>query len=263
MLKPMKRNKVLAIFANAFLIASSMQLMAAGPLDTSMQIEKEMDKAAQATQKQVDTLADQTLDMASDYQLTLQSIDATRAYNDSLRKYIASQEAEMRSLQTQMDGIDATERSVIPMMEDMIEALDQFIHLDTPFLLEEREARVERLREMMLRADVSNSEKYRKILEAYQVENDYGSSVSTYKDAIVDSGTGQEITVDFLRFGRVVLVYQTADERSRAYWDNASRSWVPLDDEYRLTIRNGIKMAQGQANLDLLTLPVSTPKPAR
>ena len=168
MLKPMKRNKVLAFIANAFLMASSVNLMAAGPLDTSMDIEKEMDKAAQSTQRQVDQLADQTLDMAQDYQLTLQSIDATKAYNDSLRQYIASQQAEMDSLQRQMDGIDSTERAVIPMMEDMIDSLGQFINLDVPFLMEERTTRVERLREMMLRADVSNSEKFRKILEAYQ-----------------------------------------------------------------------------------------------
>jgi len=261
MLKPMKRNKVLAIAANAFLMVWGGTLMAAGPLDSSMNIEKEMNKAAVSTQKTVDKLADQTADDAQTYQMTLQSIDSLKAYNASIEGYIRRQEAEMASIQAQMDGIDGTERAVIPMMEDMIETLEQFVHLDVPFLLPERERRINFLREVMLRVDVSNSEKYRKILEAYQVENDYGSSVEAYEEEITVGG--EKKTVDFLRFGRIALVYQSRDEETRAYWDNASRSWVSIGDEYRRSIRDGIKMARGQANLDLVHLPIPTAKPAR
>ncbi|MCP4412377.1 MAG: DUF3450 domain-containing protein [Gammaproteobacteria bacterium] len=261
MLKPMKLNRVIAIAVNAFFMISGGVLMAAGPLDSSVSIEKEMNKSAASTQKTVDKLADNTIDMAQTYQLKLQSIDSLKAYNTSIEGYIRRQSEEMASLQRQMDGIDDTERAVIPMMEDMIETLDQFIHLDIPFLLTEREKRVNFLREMMLRVDVSNSEKYRKILEAYQIENDYGSSVESYEEKI-NSG-GEEKTVDFLRFGRVALVWQSRDEGTRAYWNNAARSWEELGDEYRLSIRSGIKMARGQANLDLITLPIQKTDSAR
>ncbi len=261
MLKPMKLNRVLAIAVNAFFMVSGGILMAAGPLDSSIAIEKEMNKAAKSTQKTVDKLADETTDMAQTYQLKLQSIDSVKAYNASIEGYIRRQEAEMASLQKQMDGIDDTERAVIPMMEDMIEAIDQFIHLDVPFLLKERENRINFLREMMLRVDVSNSEKYRKILEAYQIENDYGSSVEAYEETVNDSG--EDKTVDFLRFGRVALVWQSRDEETRKYWNNDSRTWEPLGDEYRRSIRDGIKMARGQANLDLVTIPVPTASSAR
>lgn len=262
MLKPMKRNKVLAIAANAFLIVWGGALMAAGPLDSSMNIEKEMNKAAVSAQKTVDKLADQTADDAQTYQMTLQSIDSLKAYNASIEGYIRRQEAEMASIQSQMDGIDGTERAVIPMMEDMIESLEQFVHLDVPFLMPEREKRINFLREMMLRVDVSNSEKYRKILEAYQVENDYGSSVESYEQEITTT-EGVKKTVDFLRFGRIALVYQSRDEETRAYWDSASRNFISIGDEYRRSIREGIKMARGQANLGLINLPISSSKPAR
>jgi len=158
MLKPMKKNKVLAIAANAFLMVWGGTLMAAGPLDSSMTIEKEMNKAAVKTQASVDKLADQTSDMAQTYQITMQSIDSLKAYNASIEGYIRRQEAEMASIQAQMDGIDGTERAVIPMMEEMIETLDQYVHLDVPFLMPEREKRINFLREMMLRVDVSNSD---------------------------------------------------------------------------------------------------------
>jgi len=251
MSKPKTLKPIFACLTGAVLVFGAASSLA-GPLETSIAIEQEMNKASQATQRTVDTLADQTLDMAQTYQLTLQSIDSIKRYNRSIEGYINRQEAEMDSIQTQMDGIDATERAVIPMMEDMIETLDQFVAMDMPFLKEERTERVKFLREMMLRADVSNSEKYRKILEAYQVENDYGTSVGAYEDTL----EGEDKTVDFLRVGRVALVWQSRDEQSRAYWDNTSRSWVPLGDEYRKSISEGIKMARGQANLDLVKLPI-------
>lgn len=252
MSKPMKRKLLFTCFASAFLMLGVGTVVSAGPLETSIAIEKEMNKASKATQKTVDSLADETIDMAQTYQLTLQSIDSIKRYNASIEGYIRKQEEEMDSIQVQMDGIDATERAVIPMMEDMIETLDQFVQMDIPFLKEERIGRVKFLREMMLRADVSNSEKYRKILEAYQVENDYGTSVSAYEGTL----EGEDKTVDFLRVGRVALVWQSRDEQTRAYWDNDSRSWVPLGDDYRIAIRNGLKMARGQANLDLIELPI-------
>lgn len=251
MSKPKTLKPIFACLTGAILVFGAASSLA-GPLETSIAIEQEMNKASQATQRTVDTLADQTLDMAQTYQLTLQSIDSIKRYNRSIEGYISRQEAEMDSIQTQMDGIDATERAVIPMMEDMIETLDQFVAMDMPFLKEERTERVKFLSEMMLRADVSNSEKYRKILEAYQVENDYGTSVGAYEGTL----EGEDKTVDFLRVGRVALVWQSRDEQSRAYWDNTSRSWVPLGDEYRKSISEGIKMARGQANLDLVKLPI-------
>ena len=254
MSKPMKRNNLITCAASAFLLLGSSAVMAAGQLDAAIALEKEMNKASKATQKTVDGLADSTNDMAQTYQLTLQSIDSIKRYNKSIEGYIRKQEAEMDSIQVQMDGIDATERAVIPMMEDMIETLDQFVQMDIPFLKDERNERVNFMREMMLRADVSNSEKYRKILEAYQVENDYGTSVQAYEGAL----EGEDKTVDFLRVGRVALVWQSRDEKTRAYWDNESRSWVPLGDEYRISIRNGIKMARGQANLDMIQLPIKS-----
>jgi hypothetical protein len=261
MLKPMKKNKVLALVANAFLVVWGGTLMAAVPLDTSITIEKALNKDSAKTQVRVDQLADQTSDMAQTYQLTLQSIDSLKAYNSSIEGFIRKQQSEMDSLQAQMDGIDGTERAVIPMMEDMIESIDQFIHLDVPFLMEERERRVNFLREMMLSVNVSNSEKYRKILEAYQIENDYGSSVTSYEEKITIGGV--EKTVDFLRFGRVALVYQSRDEEERAYYDTATKQWVSVGDEFRKAIRDGIKMARGQANLNLIHLPVPTAKAAR
>ncbi len=101
-----------------------------------------------------------------------------------------------------------------------------FVELDVPFLLEERTSRVQNLKNMMVRADITISEKYRLILEAYQIELDYGQTLEAYEGLL---GTGADArTVEFVKLGRVSLMYQTLDGSETGYWDaeqkNGSRT---------------------------------------
>ena len=151
-----------------------------------------------------------------------------------------------------------TERQITPLMMRMIDGLEQFVALDLPFLSEERERRVEGLREMMDRADVAASEKFSQILRAYQIENEYGRTMESYASEI-DTAEGSRI-VDVLKVGRVALVYQTSDGEETGAWDVAQGTWVELDDSYKTPIRNGIRMARKQLSVDMLTLPVAGPE---
>ena len=143
-------------------------------------------------------------------------------------------------------------------MLKMIAGLEKFVSLDVPFLQEERTDRVQALKVMMDRADVSNSEKYRRVLEAYQVENEYGRTIEAYS-ATVDIG-GEKKTVDFLRIGRVALVYQTLDSKTQQIWNQSLRKWEELPSEYASSIKQGLKIAKKQSAPNLLTLPVQAPE---
>ena len=110
------------------------------------------------------------------------------------------------------------------------------------------------LRKMMARADITNAEKYRAIMEAYQVENEFGRTIEAYRSTI--ERDGKEMTVDFLRFGRIALVYQTLDGNESGVWDQAARAWGPLDNSYRGSIRDGLRVARKQSAPDLIRLPV-------
>ena len=105
------------------------------------------------------------------------------------------------------------------MMTKMLDSLEVFIALDTPFLLEERAERLERLREMMARSDVSAAEKFRRVIEAYQIENDYGRTIEAYKHTVDVDGVQQE--ADFLRIGRTALLYQSVDGEVFGMWDSS------------------------------------------
>jgi hypothetical protein len=174
---------------------------------------------------------------------------------------IDSQHGEMTQVQGELDRIDLVSRDVTPLMLRMIEALDQFVSLDVPFLPEERQERIREIRTMMRRADVSDAEKFRRIMEAYQIENEYGRTIEAYRSTL-ERGD-REVTVDFLRVGRIALVYQTLDEADAGAWDQETRSWVPLDSSYRSAILQGLRIARKQAAPDLIRLPLPPPESAK
>ena len=109
----------------------------------------------------------------------------------------------------------------------------------------------------MTRADVSKSEQFRQILEAYQIETEYGRTIEAYRSNLKRGD--REIKVDILRFGRIALVYQTLDGAEAGVWDQEAHAWSPLDPSYRTAIRQGLRIARKQAAPDLIRLPLPAP----
>ena len=215
--------------------------------------------AAGATaQKRIDEISDATDVLLTEYRGTNRQIDSLRIYNQQMRDLITSQEAELGSLQLQIDKVELVGRAVAPLMLRMIDALDNFIELDVPFLDKERAERLAGLRELSTRADVTDAEKYRRIMEAYQIENEYGRTIEAYRSTI--SNTGAERTVDFLRVGRIALVYITLDAAEAGAWDHQAKQWVELEASYRNAISQGLRVARKQAAPELIRVPLPVPE---
>lgn len=212
-------------------------------------------------QRKIDEVSDETSDLLAKYRTTLKQIEAIDLYNAQMQDMIQSQQRELASLNSQVDRVEEVSRSVTPLMIRMITALAKFVELDVPFLIDERTARVEDLQEMMGRADVNTSEKFRQIMAAYQTENEYGRTIEAYRGPLIIDG--KETTVDFLRFGRVALVYMALDESRAGVWSQADRTWVPVDPSLQSSIRAGLKIARKQTAPDLIELPLPAATPAR
>jgi hypothetical protein len=215
------------------------------------------DKAAAASQAKIDQLADQTQDMLSRYRQALSDTASLKKYNEQLAVQVKSQGERLAGMKQQLVDIENTQRDVLPLMQRMVETLEQFVALDTPFLLEERTKRVENLKQLMGRADVSTSEKYRRILEAYQIETEYGRTLEAYEGKLGEGNDAK--TVQFVRIGRVGLMYQTPDGRETGYWDAEAKKWV-ADDDYEHDAREAIRVAKKQGAPDLLWVPVRAPQ---
>jgi len=149
----------------------------------------------------------------------------------------------------------------MPLMIRMLDGLEQFIQLDLPFLRDERLDRVERLRLLMERADVTMAEKFRRLTEAFQIENDFGRTIETYRDDLAVEGATLE--VDVLRLGRIGLYFQTNDAGKTGRWDPAAGEWAVLKGGLaRNQVRQGIRMARKLVAPDLLLLRIQAPEVA-
>jgi hypothetical protein len=230
-------------------------------LGNIVDVRAEGNETASESQKRIDTISDETDGLLAQYRTTLKQIDSIDLYNGQMSALISAQKDELASLQSQLDRVETVGRSVTPLMMLMIEAIERFVALDVPFLIAERTERVAELRKLMGRPDVTTAEKYRQIMEAYQIENEYGRTIEAYRASLQIED--RETTVDFLRFGRIALVYQSLDESEAGVWDQETRAWVPLDSSYRSAIRQGLRIARKQAAPDLITLPLPAPAEAR
>lgn len=253
-----RTNKLLLLGATLSVVFST-SVFAQATVDQVMDAGEARTDANAADQRRVEQIADQTADLLNDYNTVAKVVDGLVTYNALLQRQIDNQEEEMAALNESIKNVALIERQIIPMMTRMLDSLEVFIQLDTPFLLEERTERLERLRGMMERSDVSAAEKFRRVIEAYQIENDYGRTIEAYKHTVnVD---GNEVEADFLRIGRVTLAYQTVGGGTTGAWDKEAGQFVKLDDaEFKNQVAHGLKVARKQVAPDLLVVPVPAPQ---
>lgn len=244
-----------AVAATAGLIAFS---AGAQVLDRTIETENRIQRSAAQTQDQIDQVAEETEDLVTQYRRVVSETNSLRVYNDNLQSIVDDQEAEMESINEQLATLEKTNRDVVPLMIEMLDMVERLIESDIPFRREERLAQVEVLRDAMDDADVTASEKYRRIMEAYQNEIELGRTTEGYTSNLP---SGQR--VNFLRIGRTMLYYQTLDGQTTGWYNTDSGQFEELGDEYRLPVSDGLAIAQNQTAPDLVRLPVPAPKSAQ
>ena len=234
----------------------------ANTVDAVLKVGQAKTTAAQKSQKKVDKLAGETGDLLTDYKTVMKQVDGLRVYNARLEKQIANQLKRIDDIETSIDQVTVIQRQVTPLVIRMIDSLEQFVGLDVPFLMEERKERIAFLRSSIDRSDLSVAEKFRQVLEAYKIENEFGRKVTAYKGSL--SIDGVERDVNFFQVGRIALLYQTTDTEISGVWDKAGGEYIQLDKgEYRNAILKGLRIARKQASIDILKLPISAPEAAQ
>lgn len=260
-MKPIKIMKRALAGAVAGTLSLGAGISTAQQLDAILNVEQERTEIAQASQSTIDAVSQQTSELLNEYREVQKQIETLRTYNAQIEKLVNAQNREVTSLNKQIDNVTVIDRQISPLMLRMIDSLGEFIRLDVPFLAQERENRIEQLRTMMDRADVANSEKFRRLLEAFQIENEYGRTIEAYRGQLQTASGSRE--VDYLRVGRVILLYQTLDRSETGMWDQTNKIWVTLPDTYRSPVRQGLRMARKQVAPDLLRLPIPAPEVAQ
>ncbi len=258
--------KELNLYTRVLLISFPIMFMAgnasSAALDETQQVGEKKLVEADKSQKKIDKIVEGAQERLILYRSLLKQIEGLEAYNEQLSIQVSGQENLISRFDASIAQVALIERQMAPLVEKMATSLQDFIELDLPFHFEERQERMAFIQDNLTAADIDVAEKFRQVIEAYQIENEYGRKIDTYQDIVTLNGNDQE--VDVLRVGRIAMVCQTKDTRTSASWNNDNKAWDVLDNvTYRNAIRQGIKMAKKQASINILTLPIAAPEVAQ
>ena len=253
-------------------VALSTALSAGAMLAGSAQADPKLDaivsvgqsKIAQArkSQTRINSLQDDTDTLVDQFKQVNKTIEGLRVYNSQLEKQLASQQKIMTQLEESIGQITVIQRQIQPLILEMLDSMEQFIQLDAPYRKEARLARVEDLRERMTDSSITIALKVPPAIEIYNIESEYARKIDTYEDTL--NINGQELLVNVMAVGRVALMYQTPDGSYTGAWDRKANQWVELDaGEYRVPVRNAIRIAQKKAQNDIMKLPIAAPESAQ
>ena len=234
-----------------FLFLVSTSILSASEMESVLEVGRENSNQSSVSQEKIDGTDKQTDKIINEYKVVAKQVEGLKLYNEQKRIQIQAQLDLMDKLDEQLVQVVVMQRQIPPLAEKMLDTLETFIVLDTPFRKEERRARIDLVRSSLSKPKVTASEQVRQVLEAYNIEAEYGRKIDTYEDKLED-GTN----VNILVIGRIGMFYQTKDERTSGIWDNEAGGWVELDNSYRKPIRDGIRMAKKLIPTDMLLMPV-------
>ncbi len=220
-------------------------------MESVLEVGRDNQKLSAQSQNKIDSTERQTDKIVNEWKAVSKQVEGLKLYNEQKRIQIQAQLDLMDKLDEQLVQVVVMQRQIPPLAQRMLESLETFINLDTPFRIEERTNRIDLVRSSLAKPKVTASEQVRQVLEAYNIEAEYGRKIDTYESSLSD-GT----VVNILVIGRIGMFYQTKDEQSSGRWNNDTASWDELPGSYRKPIRDGIRMAKKLAPTDMLLMPI-------
>lgn len=253
---------MLAILLVASFAASGLAAPAhAQDIDPALEASRQAANDTSESQAEIDEIDSRIQELLGEYRANLRQLEQLNRYNASQRRQAEAQRQEIESLTEDINNIASLQRAVQPLMQDMVNALGQLVEADLPFLVNERRSRVERLQNLLDDPSSSPAQRYRMIIEAYQIESEYGRTIEAYRSDVETDERLYE-NVDMLRVGRMLLVFKTDDDAVLKRYDAESGSWVDLDESYMREVKTAMRVAREQIPPELLFVPVTAPETA-
>ena len=222
-------------------------------IEEAIKIEASSANAAADRQSYINDIDTDIIILIGDIQFLSQQLDLTNIYNRQMQELTNSQNDEIISINEQMSELDNTNRGILPKLEEMVLTLESIVENDIPFLTNERVLRIQNLKDILLQSNISTSEKFSRVFEAYQIENEYGRTVESYRDEITVEN--KKYNVEIFRLGRVGLYARTSDGKYNAMYSKKNNQWVKqkgIDNELVIAL----KIARKELPPSLLKLPV-------
>jgi len=240
------------------------------------------------------SMAQDSVDRVAEYEALLKEINDVKTSIAFQQAQMQTQQAEIESLQAQIESVPALTESVAPMLASMSSEIEKQIAADVPFKLAERYNRLAAFQESIAEGTTASAgEQMRRALGIYGIEAGYGSTVEAYagdhpdearagerytaceadtdslacgldddqKKALVENAPLDALKADlmdgdYLRYGRLSLVYSQHDGSQALRYDPTTKEWVELGGNQRLEIRRAVRMAKGESAPAVVNAPI-------
>ncbi len=139
-------------------------------------------------------------------------------------------------------------------LSTVVERVENLTTTGLPFLTSERNQRLLETKETLLDLEIAAAEKYRRVMEALQVETEYRHTVEVYPEEIEIAG--EKKMVEILRLGGLALFWRSPDGISVGEYDRLKQGWQPLDKRYQNAINKAMEIALKQRTIEMVSLPI-------
>jgi hypothetical protein len=211
------------------------------------------------TQRERDDWAVEQAELEARYRTAQANIRYLTQRNANEEKKVAGLEESIGELERRMREAKVLQASLQDTLDANTARFEEFVRSDLPFLHGERKRRLNDLKREIARPEATGAEKLRRLLEAMQVETEYGKTVEVNQEEIEIDGS--PIFVDVLRVGRLSLFWRTPDGEKAGTFDRATWSWVELPARYNRTIGEAMDMASRVIPVQLIDLPLGRIQP--
>jgi chromosome segregation ATPase len=246
------KSVYLLIFPYLFLFAVMPCKAETGEFEKAQQQHSKTINLGIRSQQKIELVDDEIQSLQEKIKTHQRQLETLQKYNQRMEKLITHQSQELARLDLETKRVTHLDREMLPLVESMLNNLETFIASDLPFLPKERRERLASLKAMLDRADISVAEKFRRMLEAYQIESEFGRTLEVYQGQLAET----DRVVDFLRIGRNMLFYKSQNNEEIARWDSKQKTWLSMDKKYHREIKKAYLIAKNQRAPELLLLPM-------
>ncbi len=247
------QRKIILITAGLALCCAPSLLAATSRQKIEKPLQQSID-TRQQTQQSVEKWQADRSSLTAQFDALQSETANLQSYRDALQRRLENTRKRLAAKQQQLAEIEKIDEEIAPFLDELLAQLRQVVGSGVPFLAEERSKRLSRMEEMMDDPNVSISERYRRLMEALQIEAEYGFTTEVYGEEI-DSPSGK-VQVEVFRLGRLNLFYLSLDGRSCGFYDEATGQWQALDDSWLREISAAIAMARKEKPVDFVSLPI-------
>ncbi|MFO7655240.1 MAG: DUF3450 domain-containing protein [Candidatus Krumholzibacteriia bacterium] len=210
----------------------------------------------QETQQQQDAWAAERLELTARYrdlQRSVEDLQERRSAEEARLQALQERASELRRRMVEAERLEA---SLEDTLRTTMVQLAAAVETSLPFLPDERAARLQAVGSELARPEVAPAEKLRRVLEALQVETQYGGTVEVYRDRI--EVAGQVVHADILRLGRLALFWSTPDRSRVGTFALAGGRWLDLPGRHHRAVLRAIEMASRLRPVEVIGLPLGS-----